>query len=103
MTANPFKSWAFGALTFLLIRGTFERHNRLPWGKGVPPTSQDIVSQLLVRWNARVASARDALVPFVYDELRRIARRCLAGQARDHTLQPTALVHEAYLRLARRD
>jgi hypothetical protein len=41
--------------------------------------------------------------PLVYDELRRIARRCLAGQRSGHTLQPTALVHEAYLRLARRD
>jgi RNA polymerase sigma factor (TIGR02999 family) len=39
----------------------------------------------------------------VYDELRRIARRSLASQSTDHTLQPTALVHEAYLRLARRD
>ncbi|HTS08114.1 MAG TPA: sigma-70 family RNA polymerase sigma factor [Candidatus Eisenbacteria bacterium] len=67
------------------------------------PTSQDIVAELLVRWNAGDVSARDALVPFVYDELRRIARRCLAGQSRNHTLQPTALVHEAYLRLARRD
>jgi len=69
----------------------------------VPPTSPDLVSELLVRWNAGDISARDALVPFVYDELRRIARRCLAGRGRDHTLQPTALVHEAYLRLARRD
>lgn len=42
-------------------------------------------------------------MPVVYDELRRIARRCLAGQRRSHTLQPTALVHEAYLRLARHD
>jgi RNA polymerase sigma factor (TIGR02999 family) len=39
----------------------------------------------------------------VYDELRRIARRCLCGQRSSHTLQPTALVHEAYLRLARHD
>ena len=67
------------------------------------PTSPDIVSELLVLWNAGDVSAREALVPFVYDELRRIARRCLAGQGRDHTLQPTALVHEAYLRFARRD
>lgn len=67
------------------------------------PTSPDIVAELLVRWNAGDVSARDALVPYVYDELRRIARRCLASQVRDHTLQPTALVHEAYLRLARRD
>jgi RNA polymerase sigma factor (TIGR02999 family) len=43
------------------------------------------------------------LVPLVYDQLRRIARRCLAGQRSGHTLQPTALVHEAYLRLIRRD
>jgi RNA polymerase sigma factor (TIGR02999 family) len=89
-------------LTFLLIRDSFKRHIGC-WGKGVPPTSPDNVSQLLARWNAGDVSARDALVPFVYDELRRIARRCLAGQGRDHTLQPTALVHEAYLRLARRD
>lgn len=60
------------------------------------------VTELLARWSNGDAAARDALVPLVYDELRRIARRCLAGQ-RDHTLQPTALVHEAYLRLARRD
>jgi RNA polymerase sigma factor (TIGR02999 family) len=39
----------------------------------------------------------------VYDELRRIARRCLSSQSNSNTLQPTALVHEAYLRLARRD
>jgi len=58
---------------------------------------------LLARWSNGDISARDALVPLVYDELRRIARRCLAGQRSDHTLQPTALVHEAYLRLARRD
>jgi RNA polymerase sigma factor (TIGR02999 family) len=43
------------------------------------------------------------LVPLVYNELRRIARRCLSGQRSDHTLQPTALVHEAYLRLVRYD
>lgn len=61
------------------------------------------VTELLARWSSGDASARDALVPLVYDELRRIARRCLAGQRGNHTLQPTALVHEAYLRLARRD
>ena len=61
------------------------------------------VTELLARWSNGDVSARDALVPLVYDELRRIARRCLAGQRSDHTLQPTALVHEAYLRLARRD
>ena len=42
-------------------------------------------------------------MPLVYDELRKIARHCLVDQRNGHTLQPTALVHEAYLRLARRD
>ncbi|MGA9472055.1 MAG: sigma-70 family RNA polymerase sigma factor, partial [Terriglobales bacterium] len=59
------------------------------------------VTELLARWGGGDLSARDALVPLVYDELRRIARHCLAGQGNGHTLQPTALVHEAYLRLIR--
>jgi RNA polymerase sigma-70 factor (ECF subfamily) len=42
------------------------------------------------------------LMSLVYDELRAIARRCMAGERRDHTLQPTALVHEAWGRLAGR-
>jgi RNA polymerase sigma factor (TIGR02999 family) len=41
----------------------------------------------------------DTLLPLVYDELRRIAAHYLEGERADHTLQPTALVHEAYLRL----
>jgi RNA polymerase sigma factor (TIGR02999 family) len=57
----------------------------------------------LIRWSEGDLSARDKLVPLVYNELRRIARRCLARQNSDHTLQPTALVHEAYLRLIRSD
>lgn len=61
------------------------------------------VTNLLARWRGGDAAAREALVPLVYDELRRIARRCLAGQKTNHTLQPTALVHEAYLRLAGHD
>jgi RNA polymerase sigma factor (TIGR02999 family) len=59
------------------------------------------VTDLLSRWSEGDAAARDALVPLVYDELRRIARKCLAGQRSGHTLQPTALVHEAYLRLVK--
>jgi RNA polymerase sigma factor (TIGR02999 family) len=69
----------------------------------MPPTPPHPVTELLVRWSGGDLSARDALVPLVYDELRRIARRCLARQNGDHTLQPTALVHEAYLRLIRSD
>lgn len=69
----------------------------------MPPTPSYPVTELLARWSKGDLSARDALVPLVYDELRRIARRCLARQNSDHTLQPTALVHEAYLRLIRPD
>jgi RNA polymerase sigma-70 factor, ECF subfamily len=46
------------------------------------------------------ASSVDLLVPLIYDELRAIARRQLGSERRDHTLQTTALVHEAYLKLA---
>lgn len=63
------------------------------------PASSYPVTDLLARWSQGDAAAKDALVPLVYDELRRIARKCLAGQRSGHTLQPTALVHEAYLRL----
>src|SRR5437588_855649 len=47
--------------------------------------------------------AADELLPLVYDELRRLAARRLAGEAPGHTLQPTALVHEAYLKLVGAD
>jgi RNA polymerase sigma factor (TIGR02999 family) len=68
----------------------------------VPSDSSHQVTALLARWNQGEAAAREALVPLVYEELRRVARKCLAEQRRDHTLQSTALVHEAYLRLVGR-
>jgi RNA polymerase sigma factor (TIGR02999 family) len=58
------------------------------------------VTQILKDWNAGDASAPDKLMPLVYEELRRLARAYLARERGDHTLQATALVHEAYLRLA---
>src|SRR5277367_1806106 len=61
--------------------------------------SQDSVTELLARWNRGDDTAREALIPHVYEELRRVAKRKLAGQRSDHTLQATALVHEAYIRL----
>jgi RNA polymerase sigma factor (TIGR02999 family) len=66
------------------------------------PASSNQVTELLVRWSHGEEAAREELVPLVYDELRRVARRCLAGQPHDQTLQSTALVHEAYLRLVGR-
>src|SRR4051794_39789887 len=50
-------------------------------------------------WGAGDESAFDALAPLVYDELRRLARRSMGGERVDHTLQATALVNEAYLKL----
>ena len=57
------------------------------------------VSRLLLQWAAGDRSCLDQLVPLVDTELRRIARRYLRGERPGHTLQTTALIHEAYLRL----
>jgi RNA polymerase sigma factor (TIGR02999 family) len=57
------------------------------------------VTRLLIAWSEGDAAALDALLPIVYAELRRQARRALRREAPGHTLQPTALVHEAYLPL----
>jgi len=57
------------------------------------------ITRLLLEWRGGSAEAFETLVPLVYDELRRLARLQMRDQARDHTLQPTALVHEAYARL----
>ena len=57
------------------------------------------VTELLRAWGQGDAQALDRLTPLVYQELRRIAGRYMARERRDHTLQATALVNEAYLRL----
>jgi RNA polymerase sigma factor (TIGR02999 family) len=61
------------------------------------------ISALLAAWGRGDTAARDQLMPLVYDELRRRARAQLRRENPGHTLQPTALVHEAFLRLARED
>jgi len=60
---------------------------------------RDRITALLLELERGDARAADHLVPLVYDELRRIASRQLRREAEGHTLSPTALVHEAYLRL----
>jgi RNA polymerase sigma factor (TIGR02999 family) len=57
------------------------------------------VTVLLVRWRDGDQEALQALIPLVYDELRRLAHNYLKAERPDHTLQSTALVHEAFLRL----
>jgi RNA polymerase sigma factor (TIGR02999 family) len=61
--------------------------------------SPGVVTGLLKAWSAGNPHAQEELLPLVYNELRRRAAGHLRHDRRDHTLQPTALVHEAYLRL----
>lgn len=63
--------------------------------------AQPSITDLLVEIQHGNASAYDALLPLVYDELRRVAARSMRRERTAHTLQPTALVHEAYLRLVK--
>jgi RNA polymerase sigma-70 factor (ECF subfamily) len=62
-------------------------------------TKTDSVTQLLVAWSDGDQAALDQLVPLVHEELRRLARSYMRGERSGHTLQTTALVNEAYLRL----
>jgi RNA polymerase sigma-70 factor, ECF subfamily len=57
------------------------------------------VTKLLQQWRGGNQDALDQLMPVVYDELRRLAKRCLYAERPGHTLRATALVHEAYIRL----
>ena len=58
------------------------------------------ITQLLAAWRQGDTQARDRLLACLYPELRGLAGRLFRQERRDHTLQPTALVHEAWLRLA---
>lgn len=62
------------------------------------PTAHD-VTRLLVAWSGGDAAAAEQVMPLVYGELRQLAGSYLRQERAGHTLQPTALVHEAYLRL----
>ena len=80
------------------------RDSRAPGFQAAGDMTEDIpspgpVTRLLLDWSDGDERARDEMLPLVYDELRRLAALYLLRERRDHTLQPTALVHEAYLRL----
>ena len=64
-----------------------------------PVNSANQVTQLLVSWGNGDQQSLESLIPLVYDELRRQARRYLRRERPDHTLQSSALVHEVYVRL----
>ncbi len=65
-------------------------------------TSETEISRLIERWNQGDLVARDRLLELIYDELRQLARRFFVHEPADHTLQPTAVVHELYLKLTER-
>jgi RNA polymerase sigma factor (TIGR02999 family) len=69
----------------------------------VGPAVSNKVTQLLVDWRQGNGEALNALIPLVYDELRRLAHSHLNRERSGHTLQSTALVNEAYMRLVRQD
>jgi len=68
-------------------------------GNSVPTPSAGAVTGLLLKWRQGDAEALARLLPLVYDELRQIAARQLQRERADHTLQPTAIVHETFLKL----
>src|SRR5438034_9487157 len=65
-----------------------------------PSVSQQRVTELLAHWSDGDDAALAELTPLVYEELRHLAHHFMEGQRPDHTLQTTALVNEAYMRLA---
>jgi RNA polymerase sigma factor (TIGR02999 family) len=65
----------------------------------MPGNVPDSITDLLLKWSSGDPNALEKLMPLVYDELRRLAVRYLRRERQNHTLQPTALVNEAYLRL----
>ena len=82
-----------------MLRELIPRHPHGARGVAVHQNSPEQVTQLLVRWRDGDRQALDALMPIVYTELRGMAHRYLQRERSDHTLQSTALVHEAYVRL----
>jgi RNA polymerase sigma factor (TIGR02999 family) len=70
---------------------------------GTRPADAQEVTRLLAEWSRGDQTALQRLTPFVYAELRRLAHHYMEGQRPDHTLQTTALVNEAYLRLVDQD
>ena len=66
----------------------------------MPTHSSDGITQLLERWSSGDEDARDELMPLVYDQLHRLAVAYLRRERREHTLQPTALVNELFLKFS---
>src|SRR5262245_45899457 len=94
----PVPLWCSCSASCLHEREPPAKWCRPAYNPGIPD-ARATPTALLLAWNAGDAGARDALLPLVYDELHRLAARYLRRERQHHTLQPTALVNEAYLRL----
>src|SRR4029077_15440723 len=82
------------------IRGNPERSaGSIAWGEKTTMQVPANFTQLLTEWRSGQPEALDRLTPLVYEELRRLARNYMRGERGSHTLQATAVVHEAFLRL----
>jgi RNA polymerase sigma-70 factor, ECF subfamily len=91
-------SWLKDGIYFRQIPRTLRK--RSEWTMASPTTSHQ-VSKLLQAWGQGDEAALNQLLPLVHAELRRLARRYMFGERAGHTLQTTALVNEAYLRLVK--
>lgn len=69
----------------------------------MPASPESEITRLLAEWRDGDQAALEELTPLVYQELRKLAQSYLRRERPDHTLQPTALINEAYLRLAKQD
>jgi len=99
-----FSAWAtkypfFNKLTLVVAAAMSLQAFRAELGARLSELPSKNVSTLLANWCAGDGEALRAAVPLVYDELRRVAHHYLRNERPGHTLQSTALVHEAYLRL----
>jgi RNA polymerase sigma factor (TIGR02999 family) len=89
-----------GSLGYLLLNSQAISFAAFARGRMATLSSQAI-SELLAKWQGGDEEGLRALLPVVYDELRRLAHHFLRQERPDHTLQTTALVHEVYLKLAK--
>src|SRR5262249_5461966 len=75
----------------------------MPYPKIMRAQPHNEITQLLLRWSRGDQAALDQLMPVVFEELHKLAHSYLRRERPDHTLQPTALINEAYLRLVKQD
>ena len=80
-----------------IIRSVSRHYSQIPWSP--PMSSPDSITKLLIEWRDGDETALNRLIPLVYEELHRMAHRHMRRERQEHTLQTTALINEAYLRL----